>query len=214
MILFIPSFAPLKLSCKFSPVVNLSLMRGSIHPTQPFPWLLSSIHSHLTHFLFSFFSYPSSKNSWNTWIQWHWFDWLASRTEQYFELNGTRLEFKVMMALVCMEESALYWLRWLRHRHPNLTWEQFSLELVNRYNIDIQMNPFERLVAVKQTDSVYHYINEFETQTAQVPNLLDTHSQEFFLMAYVRRYGFVYATKILFIFHAPCFWPGKLSASS
>lgn len=46
--------------------------------------------------------------------------WLA-RTEQYFELNGTQLEFKVMMALVCMEESALYWLRWLRHRHPNLT---------------------------------------------------------------------------------------------
>lgn len=94
MILFIPSFAPLKLSCKFSPVVNLSLMRGSIHPTQPFPWLLSSIHSHLTHFLFSFFSYPSSKNSWNTWIQWHWFDWLACQNWTIFwvEWDSARIQ--------------------------------------------------------------------------------------------------------------------------
>lgn len=35
--------------------------------------------------------------------------WLA-RAEQYFELNGTRPEFKVMMARVCMEEGILHWL--------------------------------------------------------------------------------------------------------
>lgn len=40
--------------------------------------------------------------------------WLAI-TEQYFELNGTIPEFKVMMALICMEEGALHSLCWLRH---------------------------------------------------------------------------------------------------
>ncbi|KAG8651245.1 hypothetical protein MANES_07G105102v8 [Manihot esculenta] len=58
--------------------------------------------------------------------------WLT-RAEQYFELNRSQLEFKVMMAMVCMVEGALHWLRWLQHRQPHLTWEQFSLELVNCY---------------------------------------------------------------------------------
>lgn len=76
------------------------------------------------------------------------------------------------------------------------------------------MNPFKRLATVKQTDSADHYIHEFVTRAIRIPNLLDTHPLGFFfLMASVKRYGFVYEAKILLIFRAPCFWPGKLSAS-
>lgn len=43
------------------------------------------------------------------------------------------------------------------------------------------MNPFERLAAVKQADSVNRYIDEFVTQAARIPTLLDIHSLGFFL---------------------------------
>lgn len=71
-----------------------------------------------------------------------------------------------MMAIVYMEEGALYWLCWLHHRQPHITWEQLSLELVNHYNADLMMSLFERLVAVKQTDSIDSYIDEFVTRVA------------------------------------------------
>lgn len=43
------------------------------------------------------------------------------------------------------------------------------------------MSPFERLVAVKQTDSIDSYIDEFVTRAAQVSSLSDSHSLGFFL---------------------------------
>ncbi|KAJ9160432.1 hypothetical protein P3X46_025833 [Hevea brasiliensis] len=91
--------------------------------------------------------------------------WLT-RAEQFFELNGTRSEHKIHLAVICMDGNTVHWLRWLRQRLPTLTWEQFSMEPLNRYGSDGITSPYERMAAVKQTGTVDAYIDDFVARAA------------------------------------------------
>lgn len=93
------------------------------------------------------------------------------------------------MALIRMEDGALHWLLWLRQRIPNLTWDQFSAELLHRYSLNALMSPFEKLAAVQQTDSVVVYIDQFLTCAAQVPQISDLTIWAICLMAWRRRFA-------------------------
>ncbi|KAF2324342.1 hypothetical protein GH714_012680 [Hevea brasiliensis] len=98
--------------------------------------------------------------------------WLA-RADQYFSAQQTSVETKVPLALVCMEGAALHWVRWLKQRSPNMTWEQLSVELLQRFGGDAFASPYERLAAVRQDGSVDDFIDESVARAAQVPGITD-----------------------------------------
>ncbi|KAF2298169.1 hypothetical protein GH714_016733 [Hevea brasiliensis] len=105
--------------------------------------------------------------------------WLA-RADQYFSAHRTSVETKVPLALVCMVGAALHWVRWLKQRSPNMTWEQLSVELLQRFGGDAFASPYERL-AVRQEGSVDDFIDEFVARAAQVPGITDKFYIGFFL---------------------------------
>ncbi|KAF2300154.1 hypothetical protein GH714_009962 [Hevea brasiliensis] len=92
--------------------------------------------------------------------------WVA-RTEQYFEIHGIQNELKVSLALVSMEGAPLHWLRWLRQRNPQLTWEQLREELMQLYSDEMSDNPYEHLVALKQLGTVADYVDEFVARASR-----------------------------------------------
>lgn len=49
-----------------------------------------------------------------SWVRW---------AEQYFQVQNTPEELKVMLALVSMEGHALHWMTWLRDCKQHLTWD-------------------------------------------------------------------------------------------
>ncbi|KAF2317260.1 hypothetical protein GH714_019210 [Hevea brasiliensis] len=106
--------------------------------------------------------------------------WLA-RTHQYFEIHGVQNELKVSLALVSMEGALLHWLRWLRQRNPQLTWEQLQEELVQRYGDDLAENPYEHIATEKQTRTVAEYVDEFVARASQVPEMSDKQCLGYFL---------------------------------
>lgn len=88
---------------------------------------------------------------------------------------------KVPVSLIAMDGNLLHWLRWLRQHKPDLTWQQLTIALLIKHQIEVLDNPFEYLVAIHQTRSVTEYINEFVRRSSQVPLLSDAHSLEYFL---------------------------------
>ncbi|KAK8962177.1 hypothetical protein KSP40_PGU009074 [Platanthera guangdongensis] len=77
--------------------------------------------------------------------------WLA-RTEQYFDLQGTPEAQKGPLAMMYMEGSTLYWVRWLRQSTPTLPWAALKDELLCRYD-----TPFRKpLRSPKQRSSDRH----------------------------------------------------------
>ncbi|KAF2308746.1 hypothetical protein GH714_015465 [Hevea brasiliensis] len=71
--------------------------------------------------------------------------------------------------------------RWLKQRSPNMTWEQLSVELLQRFGGDAFASPYERLAAVRQDGSVDDFIDEFVARAAQVPGITDQFYIGFFL---------------------------------
>ncbi|KAF2287482.1 hypothetical protein GH714_000852 [Hevea brasiliensis] len=96
-----------------------------------------------------------------------------ARADQYFSAHRTPVETKVPLALVCMEGVALHWVRWLKQRSPNMTWEQLSVELLQRFGGNAFASPYERLAAVCQDGSVDDFIDEFVARAAQVLGITD-----------------------------------------
>lgn len=70
--------------------------------------------------------------------------WIA-RAEQHFEIQGTLEELKIFLAPVSMEGVPLHWLRWLRQKNPQLSWNLLKEKLMQRYTNDISENPNKHL---------------------------------------------------------------------
>lgn len=86
--------------------------------------------------------------------------WIA-RVEQFFELQNTAENQKIPLAMICMEGSALHWMRWLPQTNPSMRWPMLMMELIKRYDGRHSGNELERLCSVRQTSSVDEYIDEF-----------------------------------------------------
>ncbi|KAJ1390107.1 Retrotransposon gag domain [Sesbania bispinosa] len=94
--------------------------------------------------------------------------WLT-RAETYFQIHQTRPEMRILMAQVCMEGQVVHWFTILLEVYPEISWEQFKREFVERFSgLDIQ-NPYEELAALRQKGTVQEYIAEFEYLLALVP---------------------------------------------
>ncbi|KAJ1411581.1 Retrotransposon gag domain [Sesbania bispinosa] len=61
------------------------------------------------------------------------------------------------------------WFTILLEVYPELTWDHFKVELMERFSgLEVQ-NPYEELAAIRQRGSVQEYIEEFEALAALVP---------------------------------------------
>ncbi|KAL4578161.1 hypothetical protein LXL04_014280 [Taraxacum kok-saghyz] len=58
----------------------------------------------------------------------------VSKAELYFQVHKTPTDQKLKLSQMCMDGSALHWFTNLLIRHPNTTWEQFRLKLLNRFS--------------------------------------------------------------------------------
>ncbi|KAH6796746.1 hypothetical protein C2S52_021300 [Perilla frutescens var. hirtella] len=70
--------------------------------------------------------------------------WIAW-TDQFFMVYPTPVAQRVEQALIVMTSDALYWLQWMLHRMPSLTWAQFTWELLLRFGDNKSANNFEAL---------------------------------------------------------------------
>ncbi|KAL8503204.1 hypothetical protein ACS0TY_022091 [Phlomoides rotata] len=80
---------------------------------------------------------------------------------------------KMELALIAMEGTTLQWLQWMLSRFPTMGWHKFTMELIRRYGDDARTNPYEALVATRQTGTVDEYCDEFIARLSSVPNLSD-----------------------------------------
>lgn len=98
--------------------------------------------------------------------------WIT-RAEVYFQVQETSSEVKVNLAQLCMEGPTLHFFKSLLDENAELTWDQFKVELLERYGGIGKGDIFEQLAGLQQTTTVDDYIQEFERLTSQVKCLPD-----------------------------------------
>ena len=98
--------------------------------------------------------------------------WLAS-ADQYFLVQKTPMEKRVELASTVLSGPAMSWIQFLQCRSPDLTWDQFSDELLIRFGSDLTLDEYEALPTPSQEGSLDDYIAEFEGRLAQFPELTE-----------------------------------------
>ncbi|XP_047961686.1 heat shock 70 kDa protein 15-like [Salvia hispanica] len=98
--------------------------------------------------------------------------WLAS-ADQYFLVQKTPMEKRVELASTVLSGPAMSWIQFLQCRSPDLTWDQFSDELLIRFGSDLTLDEYEALPTPSQEGSLDDYIAEFEVCLAQLPELTE-----------------------------------------
>lgn len=93
--------------------------------------------------------------------------WLI-RAEQFFLVHDIPVTNRVKYALGAMPESAVAWVLLLLRLNPELTWQQFSQELLVRFGNVSNFNEYEALKNTTQTGSLEHYIFKFESKMARL----------------------------------------------
>ncbi|XP_031271166.1 uncharacterized protein LOC116129586 [Pistacia vera] len=88
------------------------------------------------------------------------------RVERYFNINGISEEGKLTAATVCMEGEAINWFQWTESKTPASSWAMLKLALLQRFNGSQELNPYESLMAMKQTGSVVDFRRQFEAVAA------------------------------------------------
>ncbi|KAJ1424211.1 putative retrotransposon gag domain-containing protein [Sesbania bispinosa] len=59
--------------------------------------------------------------------------WLT-KAETYFRIHQTHTEHRIPMAQVCMDGPVVHWFTILTEVYPDITWEQFEVELLARFS--------------------------------------------------------------------------------
>ena len=104
-----------------------------------------------------------------------------SKAELYFEIHGTAPELRIRLAQLSMTGVAQHWFSVVRNIHDNLSWEQFTRELLQQFRgLEIQ-NPYEQLATIKQVDSVHDFIDDFEYLLYLIPRLPESQALGYFL---------------------------------
>ncbi|PNX88494.1 retrotransposon-related protein, partial [Trifolium pratense] len=104
-----------------------------------------------------------------------------SRAETYFRVKGTSPAVKVSLAQLSMEGSTIHFFNSLLEEKPDLTWEDFRSELLERYGGLGEGDVYEKLTDIRQKGTVEEYIQEFERLTAQIPRIPDKQFLGYFL---------------------------------
>lgn len=103
------------------------------------------------------------------------------KAKLFFDINSTPVALRVRLAQLSMVGVAQHWFTIVQQVHDSLTWDQFQLELLQRFSgLEIQ-NPFEQLASIKQSDSIYDYIDDFEYLLSLVPKLPESQAMGYFV---------------------------------
>ncbi|KAL6578234.1 hypothetical protein OROMI_010562 [Orobanche minor] len=106
--------------------------------------------------------------------------WLQ-KANLYFELNRTPPHLRIRLAQLSMVGVASHWFTIVNQIYNPLSWEQFQSELLQRFSgLDLH-NPYEQLATMKQGDSIYDYIDDFEYMLSLVPKLPEPQSIGYFV---------------------------------
>ncbi|KAL4588274.1 hypothetical protein LXL04_001157 [Taraxacum kok-saghyz] len=105
----------------------------------------------------------------------------SSKAELYFQVHKTPTDQKLKLSQMCMDGSALHWFTNLLIRHPNTTWEQFRLKLLNRFSGTRYRNAHEALGSLFQEEGVEEYIENFEELSALIADQSEEQSIGWFL---------------------------------
>ncbi|MCI34509.1 hypothetical protein A2U01_0055729, partial [Trifolium medium] len=101
--------------------------------------------------------------------------------EVYFRVQDTSVAVKMGLAQLSMEGPTIHFFNSLLEENPNLTWEEFKTELLERYGGLGEGDVYEQLTELRQKGTVEEYIQEFERLTAQIPRLPDKQYLGYFL---------------------------------
>ncbi|KAH6762233.1 hypothetical protein C2S52_019666 [Perilla frutescens var. hirtella] len=107
-------------------------------------------------------------------------DWL-SRVDQYFLIHPATETEKIYITLMAMEGAALHWIQWLLHRKPNVSWSDFTTELLVRFDDNYLFDPFETLLETSHLGSVDEFVNRFVARMEHVTRLTDDYFRSIFL---------------------------------
>ncbi|KAM0043609.1 putative nucleotidyltransferase, Ribonuclease H [Helianthus debilis subsp. tardiflorus] len=99
----------------------------------------------------------------------------------YFDLNRTSDDARLQLARLSMVGVAQHWFTIITQVHPTISWHDFQSELLQRFSgLEIQ-NPYEQLATIKQGDSIYDYIDDFEYLLSLVPRLPESQTIGYFV---------------------------------
>ncbi|KAJ0483065.1 putative retrotransposon gag domain-containing protein [Helianthus annuus] len=134
---------------------------GSSDPPSGLPWTVKKVH------LPEFSGFDPQG-----WIQ---------KANLFFDLNQTPDASRLQLAQLSMIGAAQHWFTIINQVHPSLTWLQFQSELLQRFTgLSIQ-NPCEQLATIKQSDSIFDYIDDFEYVLSLVPHLPESQTLGYFI---------------------------------
>lgn len=105
----------------------------------------------------------------------------VSKDELYFQVHKTPTNQKLGLSQMCMDESVLHWFTNLLIRHPDTTWEQFRLKLLNIFSGTKYCKANEALGSLFQECNVEEYIVDFEALSALIPDQSEVQSVGWFL---------------------------------
>jgi hypothetical protein len=106
--------------------------------------------------------------------------WIQKAT-LYFDVNRTPEDVRLRLAQLSMVGVAQHWFTVISQVRDSLSWSDFKSELLQRFSgLEIQ-NPYEQLATIKQSDSIYDYIDDFEYLLSLVPRLPETQSLGYFI---------------------------------
>ncbi|XP_047152645.1 uncharacterized protein LOC124824277 [Vigna umbellata] len=89
------------------------------------------------------------------------FGW-TNRLDRYFHWQEVSEVERMQTVMVALEGKALNWFRWWESCYPYPTWESFKMAVVQRFQPNMLRNPFEVLLALKQTGNVEDYVEQFK----------------------------------------------------
>ncbi|KAJ0680888.1 hypothetical protein HanPI659440_Chr16g0629461 [Helianthus annuus] len=135
---------------------------GSSDPPSGLPWAVKKVH------LPEFSGFDPQG-----WIQ---------KANLFFDLNQTTPDAsRLQLAQLSMIGAAQHRFTIINQVHPSLTWLQFQSELLQRFaGLSIQ-NPYEQLATIKQSDSIFDYIDDFEYVLSLVPHLPESQTLGYFI---------------------------------
>ncbi|XP_044477547.1 uncharacterized protein LOC123204809 [Mangifera indica] len=107
-------------------------------------------------------------------------EWIF-RCERYCDVNCLNEQEHLTMVGVCMEGIAHGWLKWREKRREFTSWEKFRNVVLKQFRARHERTPREKLLALRQTDSVQDYRCKFELLSSVMDDMFEETLTDLFM---------------------------------